>query len=311
MTATRLSTLHAVFADQAKVARSSDDDQRLEGFARTILAEATVNLGSEEERILEAGNQALILAKLMPPLRGEPVELPATSRTITNMIVRAFLRTDLDKASETFANVLRTGDGLPPLSGKELKEALDFGLSTYRGNMRRLLKFVAESSSALTLGSREVVKQVDQSLGSYLSHEQAVFRAVCLDRAGPNAADLQAAVAHHIEHAAQTLAIARKKIHFSEKRGGAFKPMAEEVKLLTATQVDCSWVTSSMRDLNDTREYATRWLDSAQQQVIEAVGETASRGFGVDLIVRIYPHVQDWFSRRNNLEPLDTVSRSV
>ncbi len=296
---TRLQTLEAVFASQVQNAEASSDDQRLDHFARTILAETVVDLGSENERIIAAGKQALALAKRMPPLRGTPIPLVATSGTLINAIIRAFLRAETDEAAKEFATALRTGEGLPPLNEEELGGHLDFGLKTQKGT-DRLLDFVAQSDLAVTEGEKAVVRRMDERTSQTLPHKQRVFRARCLCAAKSGKFEL---IADACERAiadidARTAAVLGINFSQGEARGEGpklYQPPHLQLQVRASDLFEYSWHTSSDPSVMERNaEYYERWLDKAAEIVGSSIGVRSTRPYGVDLLVHLVEHKPLW-----------------
>lgn len=311
------------FARQAAKTLSQDyDDTSLAALARCILAEKVgrddipspfyypeITSGQSEQM----AEEALLLARLWA-LR--PESAPKTLRTIADALLAGWANTHNQVLEESIAVALlglfaRSG-GISTNEQNQLGEALREGSKKHLLHQpEKLLRILVIAS---TKSNKTVIDWAFQTLAAKMRPEQLFFAASCLLACGDlsYAPELKEAAAHSIESAAQTLEIVKKKLRFSDGLGGPHKPYNEQVRLLTAAQIDCIWAKSNLGDnLVETVRNANLWLDHAERQVIEALGKYPQRGFGVDLIVHIYPHVHNWPERTHEINPLDTVSRSV
>ncbi|HEY6021132.1 MAG TPA: hypothetical protein VIY48_14865 [Candidatus Paceibacterota bacterium] len=291
-------------------------DEDLAALARTCLAESILHDGilyGMDYSHIEMSKRDLFLREalaLLKCMRVRKVCVPKTFRVVLDALLFGWAKTH-DAALEK-----RASQTLLLLPKSESKEEDQLGAALREVAAQHLFFDTARLLRLLTLASpascETVVRWAFQTLGSKAKPEDLLFATACLQTAGNASDELRRAAVHHIDAARQTLTIVKEKVRFTQALGGPYKPMDEQCVLRSSGLVDYVWVTSQLGDsLNKSIKSADKWLDSAERQVLEQLGPPAQRGFGVDLLVHIYPHVENWFARRHTLTPLETVSRSA
>ncbi len=313
-----VSSLRDLFSRQAKGRAPADSD--LAALARFILLESAEKKSGttyvsdaelDNKNKFRAGKEALTLLSLW----NEGGSMPKTFRVLLDALLEAWVSSFIDaKLEKDIVDALLALDELDEKEKGQLEEALRMcGKEHLYYQPQKLLRILTGAGDA---SNDSVVKWAFKTLGSKVNTDHLRFVAICLSACGEssdNASKLEGAAKYHIQVAAKTLTVA-ENMSFADVRGGPFRPMgrASELTLHTSTLVEYVWVTSKMNEtLKKSAEGANAWLNAAERQALERMGAAEKRSFDIKLTVKIYPHEKDWYSRRSELEPLQTLSHTV
>jgi len=256
-----------------------------------------------------AGKEALTLLSLW----NEGGAMPKTFRVLLDALLEAWVSSFVDaKLEKDIVDALLALDELDEKEKGQLEEALRVcGKERLYYQPQKLLRILTRSRDT---SNDIVVKWAFRTLGQKVDTDHLRFVAICLSACGEAKdypSQLEEAAAHHIKAAAQTLKVA-EVLRFADVRGGPYQPMDGTLTLRTSTLVDYVWVTSKMGEtLEKSVATANEWLSVAEVQLLVQLGSREMRGFDVNLVVKIYPHIKNWFERREEIVTLETVSRTV